>query len=229
MWGNHLHREVVESAARIRNYQPVDRSAVREIACDTADAGGPVERFFHDRPVFADVLTRYYTDYEPGSLWVADCEGQVVGYLTGCFDTRREKRVTGRRILPRVIAGAIGRGVLWHGDAWHLLAAFAGTVVLGGVPHPIDLTAYPAHFHINVREGFRGRGLGPQLVEAFMQQADRAGVRGIHVVTRGDNAAGRRFFEKIGFKLLFEKPLVLPAKAWFKRTSTAVYGWSKER
>ena len=218
----------MEPAARIRNYQPADRSAVREIACDTADAGEPVERFFHDRRTISDVLTLYYTDYEPGSLWVAECDGRVVGYLTGCLDTRRQERVTRKRILPKAISGAIARGVLWHAEAWHLLASFAGTVILGGFPHPIDLARYPAHLHINVRKGFRGGRLGPQLVEAFKQQVEHAGVRGIHVVTRGDNAGGRRFFEKMGFRLLCEKPLVLPAGAWFKKTSTAVYGWSRE-
>lgn len=217
----------MEPAARIRNYQPADRPAIRQIACDTADAGGPVERFFHDRQAFADVLTRYYTDYEPGSLWVADCDGQVVGYLTGCLNTRIQERVTRGQILPKVIVGAVARGALWHIDAWHLLAAFIGTVALGGFPHRIDLTAYLAHFHINIREGFRGGGVGPQLVEAFKQQADRAGVQGIYVVTRGDNAGGRRFFEKMGFRLLCEKPLIMPAGARLQRISTAIYGWSK--
>jgi len=218
----------VEPAAKVRKYQPVDRAAVREIACDTANAGEPVDRFFRDRETVADVLTRYYTDCEPQSLWIAECEGQVVGYLTGCLDTRRCERVTRRRVLPKALGGAVLRGALWHADTWRLLAAFAGTVVLGGFPHPIDLAVYPAHFHINLREGFRGGGLGPQLVEAFRQQVDRAGVRGIHVVTRGDNAAARRFFERMGFHPLYEKPLVLPALRRFKRTSTAVYGWSKE-
>jgi GNAT superfamily N-acetyltransferase len=218
----------VEPAARVRNYQATDRSAVREIACDTADIGEPVERFYHDRRVFADVLTRYYTDFEPGSLWVAECDGRVVGYLTGCLDTPRQERVTRKQIMPKVVASAIARGALLHVDAWRLLAAFAGTIILGGFPNRIDLVRYPAHFHINVRNGFRGGGLGPQLVDAFTQQAGRAGVRGIHVVTRGDNAAGRRFFEKMRFQLLFEKPLILPAGAWFRKTSTAAYGWSKE-
>jgi GNAT superfamily N-acetyltransferase len=219
----------VEPAAKIRNYQPADRVAVREIACDTADAGEPMERFFHDRRTMSDVLTRYYTDYEPGSLWVAECDGRVVGYLMGCLDTRRQERVTRGRILPRVIVGAIARGVLLHADAWRLLASFVGTMVLGGFPYPVDLTAYPAHFHINIREGCRGGGVGPRLVEAFQQQAGRAGVRGIHVIARGDNAGGRRFFEKMGFKLLREKPLVMPAGARFKRISTVVYGWRQER
>lgn len=219
---------MIESTARIRDYRAADRLAVRQIACDTADAGEPVDRLFHDRETVADVLTRYYTDYEPRSLWVAECDGRVVGYLTGCLNTRGQERVTRKKTLPRAVTGAIARGALLHLDMWRLLAAFAGTVILGGFPHPIDPAVYPAHFHINIREGFRGRGLGPQLVEAFRQQAGRAGVRGIHVVTRGDNAGGRKFFEKMGFWLVCEKPLVLPAGPWFKRTSTVVYAWSRE-
>jgi ribosomal protein S18 acetylase RimI-like enzyme len=217
----------VKLAWIIRTYQSADRPAVREIACDTADAGEPVERLFHGRETVADVLTRYYTDCEPESLRVAECNGRVVGYLTGCLDTRKQQHVTRRQILPRAVVGAIAHGVLLHADAWHLLAAFAGTAVLGGFPHPVDLDRYSAHFHINIRADFRHGGLGSQLVEAFRQQADSAGAAGIHVVTRGNNAGGRRFFEKMGFKLLFEKPLLLPAGAWFKRTTTAVYGWSR--
>jgi len=213
----------------IRQYEPGDRPAVRRIACDTADAGGPVERFFHDREIVADILTRYYTDFEPGSLWVADCDGQVVGYLTGCLDTLKQEQVTKRRIAPKVVTAAVTRGTLLHANAWRLLAAFAGTVALGGLPLPIDVTRYPAHFHINLGKGFRGRGLGSKLVDAFMQQVAQARLRGVHVVTRGDNVTGRRFFEKAGFRLLFEKPLLLPAGAWFRKTATAAYGWNDER
>jgi hypothetical protein len=41
--------------ATIRPYRAGDREAVREIACDTALAGEPVELFFSDREVFADL------------------------------------------------------------------------------------------------------------------------------------------------------------------------------
>ena len=87
----------------IRPYRQADRHAVRAIVCDTAERGGPVERFFHDREVFADLLTRYYTDWEPGSLWVAERDAWVVGYLTGCLDTRRYHRVMAWRIIPMAV------------------------------------------------------------------------------------------------------------------------------
>ena len=78
----------MDTGGIVRPYEPRDRAAVRQIAWDTADNGEPVS-FFSDREVFADILTRYYTDFEPQSLWVVDHAGQAVGYLSGCLDDRR--------------------------------------------------------------------------------------------------------------------------------------------
>jgi len=217
----------------IRRYRSEDRAAVREISWNTADQGRTVDLYFHDHETVADVLTRYYTDWEPQSLWVAEADrravgpsdGGVVGYLTGCLDTRYCNRIMTWKVVPRALARAIGRGALWRAETWKLMAAFAGTALLGGKPK-VDLARYPAHLHINLRPGFRGRGLGRQLIEQFRRQALEQGIRGIHLVAWGDNAAGRRFFETMGFHLLRQQPLLLPAGWGFQRTSTVVYGWT---
>lgn len=211
----------------IRKYRPEDREAVREISWNTADKGRTVDLYFHDREAVADVLTRYYTDWEPEALWLAESDGAVVGYLTGCLDTRRCNRTTLRRIGPRAAAGAACRGALWRAETWRLLAALVRTVLLGGTAK-VDLTTYPAHLHINLRQGFRGRGLGRQLIEHFRRQALEQGLRGIHLVAWGENQDGRRFFETLGFRLLREQPLVLPEGRGFRKTSTVVYGWRPE-
>lgn len=213
--------------AIIRRYRPEDREAVREISWNTADKGRTVDLYFHDHETVAEVLTRYYTDWEPGSLWVAECDHAVVGYLTGCLDTRRGSRLINWRVVPGAVAGAIGRGALWRAETWRLVAAFAKTALLGGGPK-VDLGKYPAHLHINLRQGFRGRGLGRQLIEHFRRQVQEQGIGGIHLVAWGENRDGRRFFERMGFHLLREQPLVLPEGGGFRRTSTVVYGWTKE-
>jgi ribosomal protein S18 acetylase RimI-like enzyme len=217
----------MERTTAIRSYRSADLEMVREISCDTADIGEPVDRFLLDREAVADVLVRYYTDYEPNLLWVAEYDGRVVGYLTGCLDTRRYRHAM-MKITTRAAAGAVSRGALWRARTWRLLAAMVETALLGGASSGPDMDHYPAHFHINLRRGARGMGLGRRLVESFRHQVDPDRVAGIHVVTRGDNAAGRRFFEAMGFHLLHERPLILPDGRWFRRTSTAVYGWSRE-
>jgi hypothetical protein len=72
---------------KIRPYQPSDRSAVRQLAYDTADAGRPSS--FPDAALQMDLLTTYYTDHEPESCWITEEDGKVKGYLTGCLDTRK--------------------------------------------------------------------------------------------------------------------------------------------
>jgi len=62
-----------------------------------------------------------------------------------------------------------------------------------------DLTAdYPAHLHVNVRAECRGFGVGVRLIGAFLEDARRAAVRGVHVVTSAasDNV---RFYNRNGF------------------------------
>jgi ribosomal protein S18 acetylase RimI-like enzyme len=216
-----------DKAVVIRPYRPQDRAQVREIACDTADRGEPVERLFHDRRTVADVLTCYYSDYEPESLWVAQSGPMVAGYLSGCLNTRRYDRVMLRVILPQAMIGALARGALFRRETWRLVAGFVRTGLAGGRPR-IDRDKYPAHLHINLRPDFRGRGIGAQLVERFRQQVRQAGGQGIHLMTLGDNEAGRKFFEAVGFRLVSEWPLYLPEGKRLRRTSTAVYGWTRE-
>src|SRR6266513_2903089 len=116
----------------IRRYESRDRAALREIACDTADSGNPVERFFPDREVFADALTRYYTDIAPEATWVAEDAGKVAGYLTGCLDTRRYLRAMAFRIAPLAFLKALRRGALWHPLTRKLISANLGDWLRGG-------------------------------------------------------------------------------------------------
>ncbi|QSR89741.1 GNAT family acetyltransferase [Methylacidiphilum caldifontis] len=68
----------------IRKFCPQDREAVRKICADTGFLGKPIDPIFEDRELFADFLTRYYTDMEPESAFVCEIDGEVVGYIIGC-------------------------------------------------------------------------------------------------------------------------------------------------
>jgi GNAT superfamily N-acetyltransferase len=62
-----------------------------------------------------------------------------------------------------------------------------------------DLTRrFPAHLHINLASVFRSRGIGAQLIEAFVGHAKRAGVAGVHAVT-GKGMRNVGFYARCGF------------------------------
>lgn len=101
----------------IRTYQPADRQAVFRIGADTAFFGAPIEAYMEDRDAFLDAFYAYYTDLEPEHTWVACADGEVVGFLAGCVDTRIHNRKLMRVIIP----------------AW-LPTYFAASTILGNAP-----------------------------------------------------------------------------------------------
>jgi GNAT superfamily N-acetyltransferase len=207
----------------IRPYTPADREAVREIACDTADHGEPVENFFSDRQLIADVLTRYYTDIDSRAVWIAEERGQVVGYLTGALDTFACQKVMFRKVILPAVGGALGRGLLFRGETWRLIESGLATFFSGGHRRGIPLDLYPAHLHINLRKGERGRGIGRGLMERYLQQLKEEGIPGVHAVVDGGNIPVRRFLEALGYKAISRQSVFFPQKESLRRGETIVF------
>jgi hypothetical protein len=67
------------SEFEIRPYRPADREAIRRICFETGYMGEPIDWLWRDAESFADLITRYYTEREPGSILVAACGDRVVG------------------------------------------------------------------------------------------------------------------------------------------------------
>jgi len=208
----------------VRPYERRDRMAVRTIAWETVVRGEPGDAVFPDRELVADILTRYYTDFEPESVWVAECDGTVVGYLTGCLQNRRYQQLMCWRVVPQSLCGAVGRGILWSGKTWRIVQVALRTWWSGGFQRRVPLALYPAHLHVNLREGFRGQRVGRRLLERFIEQVNAAGLSGIHAPVRQDNARACRLFEGLGFRALSHHPIVLPDGQVDRVTSTVIYG-----
>jgi len=186
----------------IRPYEPRDRGAVRSICCDTAFQGGPVDPLFHDREVAADLLTSYYTDYEPEAIWAAEHEGRVVGYLTGCLNSRRYFRIMTWCIVPKAVIRAIRCGLFLSVQTWKLLGSGTVLFLSGGFRHDIPQSICAGHLHVSLRKEFRGQKVGHRLVEQFCKQARAAGLQGIYASVRKENHPARHFFERLGFTAL---------------------------
>jgi ribosomal protein S18 acetylase RimI-like enzyme len=197
----------------IRPYVREDRQAVFKIGGDTAFFGAPIEAYMEDRKAFLDAFYAYYTDLEPEHSWVASANGQVVGFLTGCVDTRVHDKKIQSVVIPRVV-GNLLRGRYYFGK--RSFRYFGG--LLGGLLHReltrVDLDTYPAHLHINVDAAWRGNRLGHRLMEAYLDQLRGLRIPGVYLGTTSLNEAACRLYEKMGFRLLDARPDRFWAK-WF--------------
>lgn len=183
------------AATVIRAFKPRDRAAVRAIAWATAHAGQPADSFLSDRELCTDLLTSYYTDVEPESAWVAEQNGQVAGYLSGCRNTRRFYRIMAWRIVPGALWRATARGTLWDCAVWRLAYWNLGIWIQGLFLRRIALMSFPAHFHVNLYADFRGQRIGQRLVARFLEELQADRVPGVHARVREDNAGAIRFFD----------------------------------
>lgn len=206
----------------IRKYLPQDRIDVHRICCETADMGRPMESFFSDREFFSDMVISYYTDFEPGSLWVALIDNKVVGYLSGCLDTKRYTKIMKAKIAPCLFLKLFTRGTLFRLKTLKLLISVIKSILVGGLKRGMSLEDYPAHLHIDILDGFRGKNIGSCLMDKFINQAKEAKVNGIHLSVREDNEKSRKFFERQGFSFFARYPVFMPKNNSYYLGATVV-------
>ncbi len=183
----------------IREYRPADRDAVREISYVTS-LEGRAHDFMDAREAVEDALSAYFTDYMPGSCFVAEDDGKVIGYLLGTDDVKAMEKVMALNILPRTFQEVVVRGTIFRRKnllfVWnYLLGFFRGEFFLTRFDRQ-----FPATFHLNVMEGSRGQGVGTGLVERNLSFLRGKGVRGVHIGTMSERA--KDFFVKLGFQVL---------------------------
>jgi hypothetical protein len=193
----------------IRAYEPKDRADVRRLFQETAFHGRSYRNFFDDGEWLADIMTAVYTDGEPESVFVAENETGVIGYLTGALDSSHSSVLWRQWVLKRAVTGFFSGGTWKSAKAWKFFLRGFRSFVHGEEYQPRDLWArFPAHFHINVAEGQRSGGVGRQLAEAFFAHMRSHGVLAAHIRTATPEPH-QRFFEACGFRILVLRRLTL--------------------
>lgn len=173
-----------------------------------AGADSPTESLWGQPESEAAIYLEPYMDHEPESLLLAEDEGALVGYLTGCLDTAafpsEDRRIADairrhRLVLRRRPAAFFARSAL-----------DAATVVLRRDPRAGELhdRRWPAHLHINIAPEARGTGTADQLMDRWFERLTAAGSSGCHLQTLVENTRAVRFFERKGFTAHGPAPLV---------------------
>jgi ribosomal protein S18 acetylase RimI-like enzyme len=181
-------------------YRPADRCDVRRISYETSFLGRPRE-FFENEEIVADLLTSYFTDREPESCFVVRARQKVVGYIIGTKDLRRMKSFLTFRMLPGLAVKAVARGVLFNGKNYLLLKNYCRSFLKREFKREDWNGEFPAGFHINIDQGYRGCGLGQKLLGRFFVYLKENRIPGVQAGTASEEA--KDFFLANGFRLLF--------------------------
>ena len=187
----------------IRPYRPEDREAVRAICADTGFLGKPIDPVFEDRELFADYLTRYYTDKEPESTFVCELDGVVKGYVMGSRFPKNKSHYE-RWLLPRLVLLGLWRYFArpYHADTRHYVRWIL-TQSRKELPFtPPDIP----HFHFNMRPEARSVGASRELVDTFLHYLREHGEKQVYAqVVTYETRRGVRTFERYGFRVIDER------------------------
>ncbi len=194
---------IIEAA--IRKYTPGDKAAVRDICVETALLGAPVDACFDDREIAADIMISYYTDFEPGSCFVAVLNDKIAGYVAGCTDAAARRRKTILFIIPPVLVKLVCRGLLPRKKTLLLCKNFLSGFIAGDFFNPDFSRQYRASLHINVAESARGMGIGGKLLDEYLKHLASEQITGATLETKSEKAVA--FFRGHGFIVLFSKKI----------------------
>jgi GNAT superfamily N-acetyltransferase len=184
----------------VRKMKPEDRDQIRHICCETGFLGEPIDSVFGDRDLFADFLTRYYTDIEPESCWVGEKKGQVVGYLAVCrrqFSYRWWSVWNGIRLASK----AAWRWIRGQYDSntrkyfyWIITRSWRETP-----PAPPE----SAHCHLNSLKEHRKMGIARDLLMAMFDEMQKQGVKRVYgQMATFDHRRSDRVYRYMGWDVL---------------------------
>jgi len=183
----------------IRPYKAEDRALLRKLCCDVADRGGPIEAFFPDREVAGDMLTKYFTDYESQSTFVAESDGQLIGYINGCMDNRRYGLVMFWLLIPALLIKSFKRGLFFRPEIHQLLRGVLKNWRRIFVWRKKSFHSHQGHMHIGIAGDHRGKNVGRNLVKALIEYAQGLGIVELAASVHESNKSATSFFEAQGF------------------------------
>jgi hypothetical protein len=187
----------------IRPYSSKDREVIRKICCETGFLGEPIDSIFSDRDLFADYLTRYYTDVEPETVWVGEKNGEVVSYLLGC---QRWKLNRWWQIWNgvRLAIKATTRFVVGKYDAKD--RKFLKWILVSGWRETPWAPTNAAHLHFNSLKGHRKMGIARDLVVTLIAQLRKNKIpRVFGQMVTYENRRTEKVWEYMGWKVVDKK------------------------
>lgn len=174
-------------------------TAVYDLCCRTGNGGDPIARERWN--LFGRLWVEPYKKISPQWTYVAETQSRIVGYLTGCPDTRTfAKAKLWNFSLPLLIDIFRGR-YRGNRDARRFARQRLRLEKEPERAFPRRISRkirqdYPAHLHMNVEAGWRGSGVGSGLAEQFFADLRGAYIPGVHLYC---GAGPLEFYRRQGF------------------------------
>ncbi len=174
--------------ATIRRMRADDIKDVEYVCRMTA---GPISR--RDAEV-GNRIAKMFSTYYARECWetsfvLSDEADKAVGYLLCEPDYRRFKKIFRKVDVPAITKLHIPSGL----KSWFF-----------PIPYSFYGRKYPAHLHIDLLDDYQNKGYGAKMVQGLLEELKEQNVKGIMLITSEENDGAIRFYNRLGFKMLFK-------------------------
>lgn len=195
---NFLNYLLVNLDTTIKKFEKKHRDAVRKLFAETTFMGLPLEKGFCDIEIYTDIETKYYTDYEPESSFVAMQDEKFAGYLLGCKNPQKHERLQPFISLVPAIKGAYR---FLSGKYDEKTKQMIKWFFKEGYQQIPAVPPKAAHFHINLEKECRIQGTGSKLVKSFEFELKQKEIKKCFVqVLYTEMLGAAPFFRKLGYQ-----------------------------
>ncbi len=171
------------------------------ISLATGDFGADASHLYDDPRMMGHIYSAPYLKFSPDLCFVAVDDLGVAGYIVGALDTRAFARLLEDRWWPALRAAYdepnqdLSGG--WSADQRRSF------MIHHPEPTPAEVaSAHPAHLHMNLLPRIQRQGMGPRLLNLWLDKARELGAPAVHLGADPENAGAVRFWKKQGFKTL---------------------------
>ena len=184
-----------------------DERQMGELAFNNAFLGKPFDVICRCKRWFANVVVGPYVKYQPDNVHVAvhQPSGRLAGYLTGSTGGEQFEEQQYNLVRGQVVSLAASLTMPWTlFDQTSLLFA-AHVIFKGESERPVHPQA-GVHWHFQVAEDFRGRGIGTRLLQRFIADAVATDYRVIWAEVSAYPEKPAQYFERRGWSIFDAKP-----------------------
>lgn len=186
----------MSGTARLRRAAPADAPALRRVCLLTGDAGADASALHGDPDLLGLVWAVPYLELEPAHAFVAEVDGEVVGYVLGTPDSRAFEARAETAYWPRLRARYPLGPVEGRTEADEEVVALLHRPPTA---HDALVADYPGHLHVDLLPSTQGQGLGRRLVQQVLDSLAAAGCVGVHVGVDPRNGTAPGFYRSLGF------------------------------
>ena len=194
--GSFLLRQMV---LKIRKAAKDDAPVLSRICLLTANAGSSAEERhdFSELPglVYAVPYVTLPTTW--GFVLEDEEHNKVVGYIVGSTDTRAYERYAAEHWWPSLAEKYPPETATKAGDI-----QYAELLRRMPVASDLNISLSPAHLHINILPDYQKKGWGTRLVATAIEFLQDERVPGVWLGLDPRNEGAKKFYERIGFKVI---------------------------